>query len=412
MAAARRPVPRHPRVIWSRIKYKWPLLVWLAAIWGCVVLYRFGVQTVRIPGVVEALREEDAPIESARLVAVHVAPGDRVVPGQVLAVFDSSLAEAELAVERLQAERQFAAAIQSIAQRRRDLRMREAADRRRVEVLDAELQRVQTLVGATVEDAARLAYLRAEREAIAQSLALYPAELAELEREEAEARLRWERARQWLEAGPDVPTNAPPEGLEAYAAALSVFRARRENYVLRARHTGVVTRVLFQPGDVVPAGTPTITLLIENRQRVTGFLSEYVTREVREGMPAFVEPAHGSILTRLTPARIVTVSPDISWLPTRISPIRNQTIRGRRIVVELEEPIAAVPGEAVNIYVGRPWWSEAFERYVPAQWKAAFRRWWAAHDAKPPVVSPSEGAGGAEPREATTAAEGSMSSAL
>lgn len=411
MAAARRPVPRHPRVIWSRIKYKWPLLVWLAAIWGCVVLYRFGVQTVRIPGVVEALREEAAPVESARLVAVHVAPGDRVVPGQVLAVLDSSLAEAELAVERLQAERQFAAAIQGIVQRRRDLRMREAGERRRLEVLDTELQRVQTVVGATVEDAARLAYLRAEREAIAQSLALYPAELAELEREETEARLRWERARQWLEAGPEVPTNAPPEGLEAYAAALSVFRARRENFILRARHTGVVTRVLFQPGDVVPAGTPTVTLLIENRQRVTGFLSEYVTRQVREGMPAFVEPAHGSLLTRLTPARIVTVSPDITWLPTRVSPIRNQTIRGRRIVVELDEPIAAVPGEAVNIYVGRPWWSELFERHVPDRWKAAFRRWWAAHEDNPPVVSPSEKADTGARLDSALTAE-SASSAL
>ncbi len=403
MAAAHRSIPRHPRVIWSRIKYKWPLLVWLAAIWGGGVLYRFGVQTVRIPGVVEALREEAAPVESARLVAVHVAPGDRVMPGQVLAVFDSSLAEAELAVERLQAERQFAAAIQGIAQRRRDLRIREAGERRRLDVLDAELQRVQLLIGASVEDAARLAYLRAEREAIAQSLALYPAEMAELEREEAEARLRWERARQWFEAGPDVFTNAPPEGLEAYAAALSVFRARRENFILRARHTGVVTRVLFQPGDVVPAGTPTITLLIENRQRVTGFLSEYVTREVREGMRAFVEPAHRDLFTRLTPARIVTVSPDIAWLPTRVSPIRNQTIRGRRIVVELEGPIAAVPGEAVNIYVGRPWWSEAFERYVPERWKAALRRGWAAWQATPPVAVPSERAGTAAPVDVTTA---------
>ncbi len=376
MAAARRSLPRHPRVVWSRIKYKWPLLVWLAAIWGCVVLYRFGVRTIRIPGVVEALREEAAPVESARLVAIHVAPGDRVVPGQVLAVFDSSLAEAELAVERLQAERQFAAAVQAIAQRRRDLRMREATDRRRLEVLDAELQRVQTLMAASVEDAARLAYLRAEREAIAQTLAAYPAELAEMEREEAEARLRWEHARQWLEAGPQAATNQPPEGMESYAAALSMFRARRENFILRARHTGTVTRVLFQPGDVVPAGTPTVTLLIENRLRVTGFLSEYITHEVREGMPAFVERAHSGFWgTSLTPARIVTVSPDITWLPTRVSPIRNQTIRGRRIVVELEEPIAAVPGEAVNIYVGRPWWSEVYERLVPERWKTVFQRW-------------------------------------
>ncbi|MCX7818334.1 MAG: HlyD family secretion protein [Kiritimatiellae bacterium] len=374
MVTRRQRLPRHPRVIWSRLKYKWPLLVWLAAIWGCLVLYRFGVRTIRIPGVVEALREEDAPVESARLVAVHVAPGDRVVPGQVLAVFDSSLADAELAVERLQAERQFKDAIQAIAERRRELRLREASERRRLEVLDAELARVQSLIAASVEDAARLAYLRAEREAIAQTLALYPAELAELEREEAEARQRWEEARRWMEAGEGASSSTPPAGMEAYAAALSVARARRENFILRARHTGIVTRVWFQPGDVVPAGTPTITLLIENRQRVTGFLSEYVTREVREGMEAFVEPAHGGLGSRLTPARIVTVSPDITWLPTRVSPIRNQTIRGRRIEVKLSEPIAAVPGEAVNIYVGRPWWSEAFERFVPERWKAEIRR--------------------------------------
>lgn len=384
MAARRHSVPRHPRVIWSRIKYKWPLLVWLAAIWGCLMLYQLGVRTVRIPGVIEALREEDAPVESARLVAVHVAPGDRVVPGQVLAVFDSSLPEAELALERLQAERQFAASIQDIAQRRRDLRIREAADRRRLEVLDAELQGIHALIAANVEDAARLAYLRAEREAIAQSLTLYPAEMAELEREEMEARARWQRAQQWLEAGPSLATNNLPPGLEAYAAALSVFRARRENFILRARHTGVVTRVLFQPGDVVPAGMPTVTLLIDHQQRVTGFLSEYAKFEIREGMTAFVEPAYGSITSKLTPARVVSVSPDITYLPMQPSPLRNQLVRGRQIVVEPAEPIAAVPGEAVNIYLGRPWWNEAFERYVPERWKRNIRRW----AAKTPKLAP------------------------
>jgi multidrug resistance efflux pump len=373
----RRHLPRHPRVWWSRIKYKWPFLIWVAAVWAAFQLYLAGARTVRMPGVIEALREEAAPVEDARLVSVQVTPGQAVVPGDVLARFDASLSDAEMAVERLHAERQFTSVISGISDRLRDLRMRLASETLRLDVLRAESRKLEELMAAGVEDAARMAYFRAEQEALAKSVELYPAEIRELEREQAEAQSRLETARRWFAAVTESArdaTSPPPEGLEEIAETVSLLRARRDNYILRARHTGTVTRVWFQPGDVVAAGVPAITLLIRGDQRtVTGFLGEHISHAVVEGQEAFVEPARLSGFAKLTPARIRTVSPDVAWLPTRVSPVQNQQIRGRRVSVELLEPIDLFPGEAVNIYVGRPWWVDAFEKYVPPAWQERLR---------------------------------------
>jgi multidrug resistance efflux pump len=373
----RRRLPRHPRVWWSRIKYKWPFLVWAAALWAVFQLYMVGVRTIRMPGVIEALREEAAPVQDARLVSVQVAAGQDVVPGDVLARFDASLSDAELAVEQLQAERQFSSVSSVIGDRLRDLRMRQATEQLRLDVLRAESGKLVELMAAGVEDAARLAYFRAEQQALAKGIELYPAEIAAVERERTEARTRLETARAWFASASGSSsgaTNPPPAGLEALAETVSLLRARRENFILRARHTGTVTRVWFQPGDVVAAGASAVTLLIRGEQRVTGFLGEHISHAVTAGQDVLVEPARLAGLARLTPARIRTISPDVAWLPTRVSPVQNQPIRGRRVSVELLQPIDLLPGEAVNIYVGRPWWIDAFENYVPAAWRERLQR--------------------------------------
>ncbi len=373
MSAARR-LPRHPRVWWSRIKYRWPFLVWIAAIWGTWHLYQLGIRTVRIPGTLEALREEAAPVEDARLASIHVNVGDVVVPGQILARFDTSVVDAQLSVERLQAERQFMTLLNNIATRRRDLEFRRAADTQRVEALEAELRRLEAVVATGVEDAARIGLVRAEIEALRRTLALYPPAIAELEREEAEVRERWRILSGWLD---DPATTrhqlTPPTGLENVAYAVSLLRARRENFILRARHTGTVTRIWFQVGDVVRAGTPTVTILIHAPPRVIGFMSEFIGHSVTVGQEAFVERAVQTGFGRLARARIESISPDITWLPTRVSPLRNQPVRGRRVVVTLLEPTDAYPGEAVNIYVGRPWWNDLVEQ-LPESWKDRLRR--------------------------------------
>lgn len=377
MPPASRRWPRHPRVWWSRIKHRWPFLVWVAAIVALWRLYGVGVRTVRFPGVVEALREDAAPVETARLISLHVAPGQEVLPGDVLARFDASLADAQFAVERLQAERQFAGAAERIAARLRDLKMRQASDQQRLNVLRAESDRLRELLAVGVEEAARLAYLRAEQEALAKVIELYPPAIREVEQEMAAAQAREEAARQWLASAsdPESPSaEPPPAGMEDLAQTFSLLRARRESFILRARHTGTVTRIWFQPGDVVPAGTPTVTLLFRGEQRVTGFLWEYIARAVSAGMDAFVAPASDAGFGRLYGARIEHVSPDVSCLPTRASPIRNQPFRGRRVTVTLAEPMDLLPGEAVNIFIGRPWWSEWSSRHIPGEWMEWLRR--------------------------------------
>ena len=60
-------IHRHPAVRWSRIKNQWPVVIWLLAIVAGIILYCHGGQFGGMSGVVEAVREEIAPLENARI---------------------------------------------------------------------------------------------------------------------------------------------------------------------------------------------------------------------------------------------------------------------------------------------------------------------------------------------------------
>lgn len=363
-----RSIPRHPRVWWSRLKVRWPFVVWLFAAGAAIFLYVESTDTVYFEGEVEARREHAAPVENARLIEVLVKPGDRVVAGQVLARFDSLITDAEMALEQIQAERQFSLAIFEAEAQLREMRLQQAGDEKRLEVFSAEVGRMEELVNAGLGELANLGYFRAEAAALAKTVELYPSVIKEFEQDVELARQRLEQVRGML---PDGATTSP----KAEDARQSLLTAFREMNTLRSGTDGVVSRVMHRPGDVVVSGDPVVSVLLDSPPTVTALMPESFLRDIQVGSEVLVTRRGETRRDVMVKGVVATMSPDIvtvamevtaaqSGFPLPIDPNRPQPrfARGRQLSITLANASNLIPGETVLIYGDTPDWYDIAAR--------------------------------------------------
>lgn len=355
-------LPRHPRVMWSRIKYRWPFLVWLAAIGVVGYLYLDSGRTVAVSGVIEVVREEASPLETARLAEVYVRPGQQVVPGEPLARFDSAVLDAErakmqaeLAVDQIQMDRQFSRNVLDAETRLREVKFQKSLDENKLAVLNEQLKGLDQVMNFAVEDAARLAFYRAEARSLEQAIKLYPASIQALEEDVEKARQQMASAQDWSSG---VTTNAAGATQDIWAS----FRLREDQYTLRARNTGTVSVVAQAPGDTVKEGTPVVVSVISGTQHIIGFVPESMAHRISVGDTALITRPMQS--TETFPARVTVLGPEILALPNRVSPVPGQTIRGRRIVLVVDAENSFLPGESVDIHLNLPWWMKRYQKVL------------------------------------------------
>jgi HlyD family secretion protein len=354
-------IHRHPAVWWSRMKNRWPFAVWLLAIVAAVFLYFHGGQFGGMSGVVQVVRENVAPLETARVKTIAVVVGQRVKKGDVLATMDTTILDAEMAVERLQVERQFALAVSRAESDLRDLQIRQAESAGELEVLNAEVARLDELLSKHLIDAQTVARLRARQQALTRSMEFYPGMVINLERDLARMSARQGAITAQLDSDTNIVAELP-EGLRTEVDVsrnrLGLLDLRREAYVLRAGADGIVSELVREPGNVVSAGTPIMTVVVDAVRQVVGFLPEANARDISVGMIAYLRSTSGR--GAIVQARITALLPDIAALPTRVSPFPTQVYRGRRVVLVPTEPDDFLPGESVSIELQTPWLSRWF----------------------------------------------------
>ena len=354
-------IHRHPAVWWSRVKNRWPFAVWLLAIVAAVFLYFHGGQFGGMSGVVQVVREEVAPLETARLKEIRVAIGQRVRKGDVLAVMDATILDTEMAVEKLQIERQFAAAVSRAESDLRDLTLRQAESEGELDVLNTEVARLDELLAQHLIDAQTVARLRARQQALMRSRDFFPDMIKRLESDRVRMQTRQGEIVTQLGSDTNETAGLPDDvrsELEAGKTRLGLLDFRREAYVLRAGSDGIVSELFHTPGSVVPAGIPIMTLVIDSARQIVGYLPEANARDISVGMIAYLKSTSGR--GAVVQARVSALLPDIATLPTRVSPFPTQVYRGRRVVLVPTETDDFLPGESVSIELQTPWLSRLF----------------------------------------------------
>lgn len=346
-----RRIPAHSAVIWSRMKLRWPFLVWLAAVVAGLYLYHHSSQSYTLSGVMDIERYKIAPLETARLLSLTVKPGQAVMKGDILARMDPSLLDSELELERLQLHRQFMASTQQIESDLRDETRRQAENAGELEVLTDELERLEDLLLKQLVDAQVVVRTRARQRALAQSAPLISKNIESLEAERTRATEQMQKLDQWLngQSTASLDLEAKDSQGRLISERIGALENRRNNFVLRAIKDGYVSEVSRSTGEVIAAGEEILTIVARGPQQVIGFVPEDQAHLFSLGLQALImKPLSGRIAV---PAIVTGLTPEMMALPGRISPIPGETLRGRRIILTLSEEAPWIPGESVSIQI-------------------------------------------------------------
>ena len=381
----RKPKIRHPPGYWwRRVVRNWPFVLWLLIL---LAVWQFYSQTERfgeMSGVVETIAEPVAPLETARLLAVSVQPGQRVKSGDPVAQMDTSLIDSEIAIQEatlVEAEDTITGYQQNILQ---IVSQSEKAIQDAQSVLQAELQRFES-------DKAELAALKTEqqrREALAarklineqvlnelrpqiavleQSVMAFPRMIGTCQKAVDDAVKQQAHVKQWLRMNEqqDISETIRAKMTARNAtieASRKMLQRRKDNFLLRATRDGVVSTILEQPGNVINAGQPILTLIAERPEHIVGFLPEVHVTDLTVGEKAYVWRMNQ--MGPHVPAVVISVSPDVQALPARISPIQGQPLRGRRVMLKLQGEHDFIPGETVEIHEAGAGFSGLWDRLV------------------------------------------------
>ncbi len=361
----------HPLVFWSRAKRFWPFLIWLAILFAGGYLYFEEMKMGAFLGVVESPREQAAPLETARLNEITVEPAQKVSKGKVLARFDTSLLDGELAMEWLEIERRFSGLVHDVEKELHQARRDYNRDRAELRALEEEIEKLENLLERRLISAEDLTNMRIRKRVLEDAVQTHPITLENLDnqlslvKEKRDAAMRWlgETARlsaletyDW-----DSIQVALEVDIESHIERIGLLLQRRKEYTLTARQDGAVSQIYHQPGDVVSSGDPVLSLIVDGSYQILGFLTEARAHDIHVGSEVYFLRRGGD--GSMEKATIVALDPEIVHFPEHMSPLPGRPVRGRRVIMRPDEDIVLLPGETVYIHVNRPWWVKLQDRF-------------------------------------------------
>jgi len=351
-------VNRH--VMLSRLKSRWSFIAWLLAALLAVAIYFHGGRFGGMRGSVFTRIETAAPLTGGRLERLLVDVGDPVKKGDLLAQMDTSVLEAEKALveaqmrimasevktEAIQNLRRFDASIIRLESELRDLHTKQVEANAELAALRPEFERLAKLFESKLVDEQELMPVRMKIQTLETVTKDYPATIVKIEESLKEALKQKETIAQQSKSAVELIE-------QETAGQVRLLDVRIEACKLRALEDGVVSRIYYYSGNMVPDGDTVISSVISGEPRVIGFLSEYNARDVEVGMKAYLTTISG--YGPVIEAEVLALTPEIYSLPARVSPIASQASRGRRVVLKIENDFSLLPGEGVEIRFHRPW---------------------------------------------------------
>jgi HlyD family secretion protein len=259
--------------------------------------------TIRLNGRIEAPMVDLGPKVPGRVAEVLVREGDRVKGGALLVRLD--LGETSIAVEREQA------GVRSAQARAEDL---EAGSREpEIAVVQAEVSDRRAAVSLAEKEAERQRFLLQRKVGTQRD---YDRARTELERARAALQASQERVELTRAGTRRNQTRAAQAETERAQASLRQSVAVAREGEIRAPADGVIVHRLAEPGQLVGAGQPAVTMAFANRLYVRTFIPETKLGRVRMGTPASVTV--DAFPGRQFPARITEIAPEAEFTPKAV----------------------------------------------------------------------------------------------
>jgi multidrug resistance efflux pump len=345
-------------------------------------------EAYRFNGMVESEAETVGPVDTVRILSIDVHPGQSVKAGDVLVRLDPADRALDLAMNEARLknyEQDLLRYEQDIARHRQNLqdserrcrqavreaeialeteRMNRVRDAAELAGLQAEIKRLQPLVDRRLVSETELSRLRPAAEALATTVAEYATLMTALEKQHARAVEDLNEVKALLAETAVKGTDSDPI-LATMRQAVETCRkaAANDPSVLRASRSGVVSRILRQPGDVVAGGEPVVRVAASSALYITGMLTQRQLQNLKVGDTLAVTRAMAGQRASLK-AQVEMIEPEVMDLLDPFNPVPRFPLRGRRVRMRvLNENNGLVPGETVTLESGRrETWLEGVKR--------------------------------------------------
>ena len=389
MAKNKHKIPFKMRLVfWTR---NWVWLVWLIflpVVWLLLPLERL---LNPITGVVSAESETLGAIETVRIRALPVVVGQEVQPGDILVEVEG-FAEQQDRLGALEISMRMLGVQQNAYQQEQSIfamelrtnqvledtlvalaekQMEQARDRAMLNGFLQEIQHLEPLVEQGLIPDTELTRLRPQITALTETLASYPALINTLNSRLASARAELRQIERWKADQRSSFSGSHERTLSTIDETVSSLEEGSIAY-LRAKSAGVVSRIQFAVGDVVPEGTPIIRITSKESLKITGLLRPHQIGLVEEGMEVTVVPPYRSKYKRYK-AEVLYIEPEVMDLTDPFVPYsRNRfPTRGLRMTLALKtNDHDFIPGESVTIYLPSPSFGQRIQQILgQIQWK-------------------------------------------
>lgn len=256
--------------------------------------------TVTAPGTLEVVEIDIAPISPGRVLRVLVDEGAPVRAGDTLAVLTSPTLRGD--VEQREAKAAAArAAFQEAEHGPRAAEISSAA---------SELASAEAAADRAARDVERLRPLAARQNVSAQDFDAARALAASAAGHRDALRAQLQLLREGTRPEQVDAAEADARGARASVASA---RASENDLVLISPVTGIVTSRAAEPGEVIGAGQPALTVAQTGRQTVHVYVSEAVLPRIRVGQRA--EGALDDFPDRAFEGRVTAISPQAEFTP-------------------------------------------------------------------------------------------------
>ena len=367
----------HPRMALRRLLNSWPFMIWIAAAVLAFFLIQVTSSNTSFNGVVETVEEPIAPLDTARIRSIEVRLGHVVKAGDIIVQMETAPLDARIAIEQariaeaegtlldyeqslLKFVRDFELAVQESSFEHQVQQWDQRRDTAQLTALHEILADFKALRAENLIDEREIAAIRPEIAALEQTVDAFPVIVALHSNRFANAvNDRDEMYRMLLE------TPQLTSGADTHKEILAAIKKRsdstrqtfttiqerralqRTTYTLRATRDGVVSSLYHQPGDVVQAGQPIVRIVGEAPTRIIGFLPEVFLGQIDVGDHLLIwELSRGA---NNHTAVVQSISPDVRALPGRLSPVPGRSLRGRNVILLIEEEHSLVPGQSVTV---------------------------------------------------------------
>jgi multidrug resistance efflux pump len=370
-----RPGRIHPQVL--------PLLVWLVALGGVVMLFLRSSEQFEVVGLAQAQVYKISANCPGRLKSLNIQLFEKVVKDQNLAdvdtILDNENIQAELAVVSAQIERlraELTATQNQLAAQAANLENDKVAAQRRFSV-DFENARLRILELKTTLETDRIALenlqvdekaflargqfeandiayyelqkIRGQHDVIAKRIQENERFLAQAEQNLAQAQLRRDEfaGRQPEHPSVDQALDVIRKAIKVQEQQVEQLLAKSVPLVLKSPVDGVVSFVGAKPGEAVLAGTSILTVAEDQPQEIIAYANESRAGQIRPGTK--VQLIKGTVPIQIASSEVFYIGPVVEQLPSRLWPNPNTPQWGRPFLVKVPAGMRLRVGELISI---------------------------------------------------------------